>query len=118
MSAPASRSATGAWRGHMTVVVDVGCYHHPWHKGASQDSVAQLIERFHPDRLFGFDPHPLMTGTVAVVGDTVVTLIQAAAWTYNGMAAYRADGLEQPPRPRRANRSGASTSPGGCKAGR
>lgn len=77
----------------VTVVVDLGCYGHPDHEGASQDSVGQLIERFKPDRLYGFDPHPGQVTSAIYEGTTAVLLERKAAWVRDGEISYHANGL-------------------------
>lgn len=64
------------------IVIDVGCATH-----GSADSIAALIEEFHPRLLYGFDP--------AVGGDwaderddTLIILIPTVAWTYNGTVGF------------------------------
>ena len=69
------------------IVVDVGAYSHPDHRGASQDSVGRLIERFHPSVVYAFDPlhEPTRFGGPAVetVGETRVFRDRTAAWTHD-----------------------------------
>lgn len=67
------------------VCVDVGCAIHP-----GEDSIARLIERFQPERLYGFDP--LTDGQPARIGMTKITLMPVAAWTSTGTIGFRRDG--------------------------
>jgi FkbM family methyltransferase len=61
------------------IVVDVGCA-----PQGSEESIPQLIDRFNPSVLFGFDPHPkTIEGTEQIGGTTVITR-QAAMWTSRG----------------------------------
>ncbi len=71
----------------MKVVVDVGCKN--W--GEPDESVIKLIDRFKPDILFGFDPHPDLSEGITKVGDTVVIICNKAAWTSSGRTAFRED---------------------------
>lgn len=49
-----------------------------------------LSERFRPDLLYGFDPHPAQENRVVTAdGETRVVLERKAAWTYDGVVAYR-----------------------------
>ena len=77
----------------MTVVVDIGCYSHPDHEGASQDSVHRLIDRYRPDELYGFDPHPDMPDGWFRENGTSYRLTRKAAWTYDGTIGYAEGGL-------------------------
>lgn len=71
------------------IVVDVGCYWHPDHPGSSQDSVAALIRRFQPRRLYGLDPHPSMPlyREETVLG-TEVRLMRLAVEIRDGSVRY------------------------------
>ncbi len=70
----------------MRTVVDLGCYAHPDHQGMSQNSVAQLIDRFRPERLYGYDPvqHPAFFEE----NGCWVHLQPLAAWTYDGTVGW------------------------------
>jgi len=72
----------------VTVVVDLGCYSHPAHRGASQDSVMALIGRFGPDALYGFDPHPDQGELSTYMGRTAIVTKRRAAWVHDGTVAY------------------------------
>ncbi len=67
------------------IVVDLGCAPH------GMDSVAMLVDRFHPDVLFGFDPFLFTTDTTERNG-TVCFLSSSAAWVYNGRLGFTRDG--------------------------
>lgn len=68
------------------IVVDVGCYPH-----GPEESIHKLIDRFHPEILFGFDPFPALVEGVATVDGTVVVLRRAAAWTEAGVLPIRVE---------------------------
>lgn len=70
----------------MTTVVDLGCHTHAGHP--ADESVHELIGRYHPDTLYGFDPHPDLVEGETVIDGTRVVLERSAAWTYNGYVAY------------------------------
>lgn len=74
----------------MTAVIDIGCHDHPAHKGTRQDSIRKLIERFKPDRLYGFDPHPDTAERDWQTGGCLVTVRRLAAWTHAGDVPYTA----------------------------
>jgi len=59
------------------IVVDLGCKTYD-----DTDSIGYLIDRFHPEILFGFDPHPELEEGVEVRDGTVVVTRRLAAWTY------------------------------------
>lgn len=68
-------------------VIDVGCA--DW--GGDQ-SVKPLLDEFHPDALFGFDP--MLDGHQQYyVGDCLVTLYKRAAALQNGTIEYEKAGL-------------------------
>jgi len=77
----------------VTVVVDLGCHHHPEHQGASQDSIARLIERYKPHTLYGFDPHSQLAAGVTVENGTEVYRVCEAAWIMDGETTYAEAGL-------------------------
>lgn len=64
------------------IVVDVGCADH------SAKSVEYLIERFHPDEFWGFDPFPGVEEADYMVDSTRVRIVPEAAWTHNGDVAF------------------------------
>lgn len=68
-------------------VVDLGCADH----GASF-SLHALIEEYAPDRVFGFDPSPLVNDTVVSMNGVPVSARRAAAWLYDGEVSYTAAG--------------------------
>ncbi len=74
-------------------VVDIGCYWHPDHQGESQDSIAQLIERFKPETVEGYDPQ--LRGLELArswIGrrwiGAVVILHPYAVWTNEGLVPW------------------------------
>ena len=69
------------------IVVDVGCARY----GADY-SIERLIEEFHPEILYGFDPG--YTGELLFEQDgCTVTVSREAAWTYDGRVAFEIAGL-------------------------
>lgn len=73
----------------MRVVVDLGCKN--W--GGEDESLNKLIDRFHPDLYFGFDPHPEITEGVTRIGDTTVIICNKAAWISCGTQTFRESGI-------------------------
>lgn len=71
----------------MTVVIDVGCA-----KYGGDYSIERLIEEFHPETLYGFDPN-LSEPSETVIDGTRVCLFDTAAWTRAGTVGYRTAGL-------------------------
>lgn len=71
------------------IVVDLGCVGHQ-----GEDSIEPLINHFHPDVFYGFDPHPgiLDLGGFAA-GDTEVHLERKAAWIHDGTIGFDSAGL-------------------------
>lgn len=75
------------------IVVDLGCFPH-----GHEVSIERLIERYMPDRLYGFDPYPELLEcearrVVERVGlashHTVrIELRRLAAWTFDGEIEY------------------------------
>lgn len=72
------------------IVIDVGCAKHRSHQGEDTDSVRQLIARFHPSLLLGFDPAAKRSNRK--IGDTRVRVTAAAAWTRTGTVPFVWDG--------------------------
>lgn len=78
----------------MKIVIDIGCARY-----GGDYSIERLVEEFHPDILYGFDPNPATTDVPAgqcdsyMSGDTAVFVERMAAWTYRGKVGYVADGL-------------------------
>lgn len=70
----------------MTVVIDVGAARY-----GGDYSIERLIEQFEPTHLYAIDPSAELQAPE--VEGVVIELIQAAAWTEDGMIGYRADGL-------------------------
>lgn len=76
------------------IVVDVGCYPH-----GPEESVYRLCDRFRPDLLFGFDPHPEQREGVEWYEHadldgwrTTIVLRRRAAWTMACLAGLKVDG--------------------------
>lgn len=59
------------------IVVDVGCADHGYER-----SLVTLIDRFHPEALYGYDPQA--TRADYTVGGTRVVVEPAAVWTFTG----------------------------------
>lgn len=70
------------------IVVDIGCMPHN-----NDRSIEPLIDRFHPDVLFGFDPHPDLVEGVEVNAGTVIVLRRLAAWLHEGTVPLKVDGI-------------------------
>ena len=70
----------------MNVVLDIGCHTHAGHPG--DESVHELVRRYKPDRLYGFDPHPDVPEGWHQIDGSEVLLTRSAAWTYDGTIAY------------------------------
>jgi FkbM family methyltransferase len=61
------------------IVVDLGCFPH-----RDEISIEPLVERYHPDVLYGFDPWPgLVEGETKLDGTTII-LKRKAAWIEDG----------------------------------
>ena len=67
----------------MTVVVDLGCANY-----GSQDSVAALIDAYHPGQLYAFDPNPVLRPGERNRKGTSVRYRRIAAWLYDGEIGY------------------------------
>ncbi len=74
-----------------SVVVDLGCHFHP--DNPSDASIVTLLARFRPALFYGFDPHPDTPVTCAFLDGGKVTIRRQAAWTFEGWAGYRANGI-------------------------
>jgi hypothetical protein len=89
----------------MTIVVDIGCARY-----GNDYSIERLIEEFHPEVLYGFDPIPFVTspfaseiiansgegayGEYEVEVDGCRVVVQGrAAWIYDGEIGLFRDGL-------------------------
>lgn len=70
------------------IVIDVGCA-----KWGGDESVSKLVEEFHPDVLYGFDPGLNEEDYPGVMGDTELVLSGAAAWTFDGELGFRVANL-------------------------
>lgn len=68
------------------IVVDVGSATH-----GGDTSIPHLVREFKPDFLYGFDPAE-PDDSYSLDG-TLVTLRQAAAWTYDGTIGFQVAGL-------------------------
>ena len=53
----------------MTIVVDLGCFPH-----RGEISIEPLVERYHPDVLYGFDPWPALVEGERVLEGTRIVL--------------------------------------------
>src|SRR3990170_8813696 len=90
------RNGRGGIRGgrEAMIVIDVGCARY-----GGDYSIERLIEEFHPDLLYGFDPNPVTTQKppgecdAYVIEGTTVFIERLAAWTYRGQIGYLEDGL-------------------------
>jgi FkbM family methyltransferase len=61
------------------IVVDLGCFPH-----RDEISVELLVERYHPDVLYGFDPWPALVEGETYLDGTRVVLERKAAWIEDG----------------------------------
>ena len=61
------------------IVVDLGCFPH-----RDEISIERLVERYHPDVLYGFDPWPALVEGETDVDGTRVVLERKAAWIEDG----------------------------------
>lgn len=75
----------------MKVVFDIGCHDHN-----GESSIPELIERYNPDLLIGFDPHPdhqeergLWKSVIRTVRGVVTH--RAAAWIHDGEVNFYED---------------------------
>lgn len=71
------------------IVVDLGCKSH-----GTEHSVEPLIERFRPQILYGFDPHPQLHEGITASGHTMIVTARKAAWLHDGEARYHQNGSE------------------------
>jgi hypothetical protein len=69
------------------IVVDLGCKSHE-----NERSIEPLIERFRPQVLFGFDPHPELQVGITMNGYTTIMCSRIAAWTVAFRTSYLQDG--------------------------
>jgi FkbM family methyltransferase len=67
----------------VTVVVDIGCFTYP-----DADSVAALIEAYHPSHLYGFDAHPHQLPAETRMNGTSVHLERAAVGDHEGVGYW------------------------------
>jgi hypothetical protein len=68
------------------IVIDIGCATH-----GDDESINALVNEFHPRFLWGYDPS--MQPAEYVIDETLVTITQAAAWTFDGEIGFRIAGL-------------------------
>lgn len=71
------------------IVVDLGCKSH-----GNERSIEPLIERFKPQILYGFDPHPQLSEGITGEGRTTVVTARKAAWVFTGESRYHQNGSE------------------------
>lgn len=81
------------------IVVDVGCHEQP-----PEESVQQLIDRFQPELLLGFDPDPGLAEGIERIGETLVLRRRACVWTSSGYQPVEFKGIctgidQRPERP-------------------
>lgn len=69
------------------IVVDLGCHGHGMY-----DSPGELIAKYHPAILYGFDPHPDTAVGVSDRSGTKIITHRAAAWTRSGEVGFALDG--------------------------
>lgn len=69
-----------------TVLIDIGCAKH-----GSDESIPHLIEEFHPDALWGFDPST--EDRAYDLDGTAVEEFQRAVWTHEGNVRFTRAGL-------------------------
>lgn len=69
------------------IVVDLGCKSHE-----NERSIEPLVERFHPQILYGFDPHPELQEGITSEGFTTVVCARRAAWIHDGNHRYHQNG--------------------------
>ncbi len=67
----------------MTVVIDIGCFTYP-----DADSVAALIEEYHPSHLYGFDANPYLWRGEKQLNGTNIRIECAAAGVDDGTAFW------------------------------
>src|ERR1043165_2408206 len=73
------------------IVVDLGCV--AWQRGQGlEDSISQLVKRFQPTVLFGFDPHPGLKEGIGKAFGSVVMTSQRAAWIFDGQVYFELQG--------------------------
>lgn len=71
----------------MKVVIDLGCYPHD-----DRNSCRELIEKYRPALLLGFDPL-VVPGVGAPIDGVPCVYSNAAAWVHNGTIGFTEDGL-------------------------
>lgn len=94
------------------IVVDVGAMAYD-----RDESIAPLIDRFHPDVMFAFDPHPDFEEGVDHLDGSVVISRRLAAWTFGGDVPFAVEGIRSGI-PACAREGSASHSDPGEKFGR
>lgn len=68
-------------------VVDLGCAD----RGNQWPSLTELVERYQPAVIYGFDPSPQWDTTPKRIGGAKARLHRKAAWTYNGSVMFEDD---------------------------
>jgi FkbM family methyltransferase len=76
------------------IVIDLGAARY-----GGDYSIEHLIERFHPEILYAFDPNENFSTHVEKINETLVICDQRAAWTTDGEIPYLNDGLNSQTRP-------------------
>jgi hypothetical protein len=78
--------------GCTAIVIDVGCARY-----GGDYSIERLIEEFHPDVLYGFDPsqgpEDYPWESPALDGSTLIHIEKKAAWTFDGWIGFHVAGL-------------------------
>jgi len=80
------------------IVIDVGSARHParqvsqTQKDPEHFSIERLVDRFHPDLLYAFDPHPGVHDREWALNGTQVVERRQAAWLHDGTVQFDEDG--------------------------
>jgi hypothetical protein len=70
------------------IVIDVGCQ-----QRETEESIHQLIDRYHPELLLGYDPDPALEEGTELIDGTVVIRRRAAGWISSGIQPVHFDGI-------------------------